>query len=69
MTDSQTPRIDHYRAEFKRHKQTLDGLTEYLLDEFAQEELRLRAAESRVVELEKAIQQVLDGLAVWAHFL
>lgn len=53
---SETPRSDHYRSEFKRRKQTPDGLTEYLLDEFAQEERRLNAALMKVDEFEKAVR-------------
>ena len=44
---SETPRTDHYRAEFKHRKETSD-LIEWLLDEFAQEERRLREAEAQL---------------------
>jgi len=40
-----TPRTDHYRAEFKRLKEQPSELVSWLLDEFAQEEQRLAAAQ------------------------
>ena len=45
-----TPRTDHYRAEFKRRKETSD-LIEWMLDEFGQEERRLAAAREELAAL------------------
>jgi hypothetical protein len=53
-----TPRTDHYRAEFKRRKETSD-LIEWMLDEFAQEERRLHAKEAECKAMREAIGQAL----------
>ena len=56
---SKTPRTDHYRTEFKRRKETSD-LIEWMLDEFAQEERRLSAAQSALAEAEKELKSLRD---------
>ena len=49
---SETPRTDHYRTEFKRCKETSD-LIEWLLDECAQQERRLREAEAQLEHINR----------------
>ena len=61
--DTLTPRTDHYRAEFKRNKEPLTELTSWLLDEFAQEELALYAAQNDRDRFEESNRQAQEEIA------
>ena len=60
---SETPRSDHYRTLFNQRKEMTD-LIDWLLNEFAQEERRLRDAEYSRRYSEEGAQHDRDALTI-----
>src|ERR1039458_9293609 len=57
---AETPRTDHYRAEFKRTKEAPSELVSWMLDEFAQEEQRFASATAEL-EAERDKRRLIEA--------